>query len=101
MMADGETQEVSGTVPAQYEVAAHELICSFKKTDAEAALHWRCRSRAAAFRADATPPNHSEAFAPNFFARHRDSTACSRLFDLVAAEATARSAARQSRNRRV
>ena len=38
MIADGQTQEVSGTVPAQYEVAAHELICSFKKTDAEGSI---------------------------------------------------------------
>lgn len=38
MMADGQTQEVSGTVPAQYEVTAHELICSFKKTDAEGSM---------------------------------------------------------------
>jgi len=38
MIADGQTQNVSGTVPAQYEVAAHELICSFKKTDAEGSI---------------------------------------------------------------
>ena len=38
MIADGQTQEVSGTVPAQYDVAAHELICSFKKTDGEGSI---------------------------------------------------------------
>ena len=38
MVADGQAQEVSGTVPAHYEVAAHELICSFKKTDAEGSI---------------------------------------------------------------
>ena len=38
MVADGQAQEVSGTVPAQYEAAAHELICSFKKTDAEGSI---------------------------------------------------------------
>ena len=38
MVADGQAQEVTGTVPAQYEVAAHELICSFKKTDAEGSI---------------------------------------------------------------
>ena len=32
------TVSVSGTVPAQYEVPAHELICSFKKTDAEGSI---------------------------------------------------------------
>jgi len=38
MVADGQAQEVSGAVPAQYEVTGHELICSFKKTDAEGSI---------------------------------------------------------------
>ena len=34
LVTDGATREVSGTVPATYQVSAHELVCSFKKTEA-------------------------------------------------------------------
>ena len=33
LTTDGETQEVSGVVPADYEVTANELVCTFTKTE--------------------------------------------------------------------
>jgi hypothetical protein len=35
---DGATREVAGTVPATYQVNAHKLACSFKKTEVDGDL---------------------------------------------------------------
>ena len=35
LVTDGATREVSGIVPATYQVSTHELVCSFKKTGAK------------------------------------------------------------------
>jgi len=77
MIADGQTQEVSGTVPAQYEVTAHELTCSFKKTDAEGGIELVVSEQNGGVKGRCNTAEPFGGVRAEILLTHRDSTPCS------------------------